>query len=162
MKSSLCGFKQFILEDMDPSPEKTRDAAMGGSPKDTEKKQDYFNALGDEEGIEWSDLTKILEDEPWVSAHFGLGKPNKETLYKLAAWQIVKGSMTPQGADIELKPQKGNRSYLHGNRLNKSKYQDRKRYHLDREELIKFLTTGWTPAVQQAGGDMGGSQPPMM
>ena len=65
MKFSLCGFKQFILEDMDPSPEKTRDAAMGGSPKDTEKKQDYFNALGDEEGIEWSDLTKILEDEPW-------------------------------------------------------------------------------------------------
>jgi hypothetical protein len=115
-------------------------------------KEDYIGALGDEEGIEWKDLTTIFEDEPWVSSHFGLGRPNKEVLYKLSAWEIVKGSLTPSGADIRLKPQKGNRSYLHGNRLNKSKYEDKKRYHLDRQELIKFLTTGWTPAVQAAGG----------
>jgi hypothetical protein len=162
MQSTLYGFKKFVFqEDMDPTPEKSRDVAMGGD--DHEKTQDYFGALGDEEGIEWQDLTKIMEDEPWVSSHFGLGQPNKEVLYKLSAWEIVKGSLTPHGADIRLKPQKGNRSYLHGNKLNKSKYEDTKRYHLDRKELIDFLTTGWTPAAQQAaGGGLPGGAPPMM
>jgi hypothetical protein len=164
MKFTLNGFKNFIYkEDMDDTPEKSRDIAMGSSGVDKNDKQDYFGSLGDEQGIAWKDLTTIFEDEPWVSSHFGLGQPNKEVMYKLAAWEIVKGSLTPNGADIRLKPQKGNRSYLQGNRLNKSKYEDNKRYHLDRPELIKFLTTGWTPAVQaaQAGG-MGGGMPGAM
>jgi hypothetical protein len=152
MQPTLLGFRKFVFgEDMDPSSEKSRDVAMGGQDESKPDTQDYFGALGDEENIQWSDLVSALEDEPWISAHFGLGQPNKEILYKLSPWEIVKGSLTPHGADIRLKPQKGNRSYLHGNRLNKSKYQDHKRYHLGRKELIKFLTTGWSPASQGAG-----------
>jgi len=112
-----------------------------------QKKADYLAALGDEEGIEWSNLVKILETEPWISSHFGLGSPNKEILYKLSAWEVVKGSLSPQGADIRLKPQTVGRSYLSGNKLNKSSYQDKKRYHLNRKELTSFLTTGWSPAL---------------
>ena len=151
-------FRKFI-EEMDPTPDKSRNIAMGAGDED-KGKMDYFGALGDEQGIEWKDLATIFEDEPWVSSHFGLGAPNKEVMYKLSAWEIVKGSLNPNGADIRLKPQKGNRSYLQGNKLNKSKYQDNNRYHLDRQELVKFLTTGWTPAIQSAGGDpMGGGMP---
>lgn len=160
MQYTLYGFRKFVLEDMDPTPDKSRNVAMGSGDEDKSKgKEDYFGALGDEQGIEWKDLTKIFEDEPWVSSHFGLGAPNREVLYKLASWEIVKGSLTPNGADIRLKPQKGNRSYLQGNRLNKSKYEDTNRYHLGRKELIKFLTTGWTPAVQGAAGGMPGADP---
>lgn len=115
-------------------------------------KADYFASLGDEEGIDWNNLVKVFEDEPWISAHFGAGKPGKEILYKLSPWEIVKGSLTPQGADIRLKPQKNNRSYLKGNRLNKSKYVDNKRYHLNRKELLNFLTTGWTPGTNTDQG----------
>lgn len=161
--NTLYGFKQFVFEDMDPSVEKDRAIAMGGG--DTSGgKEDYFGALGDEQGIEWQDLTQALENEPWISAHFKLG----DVQHKLSAWQIVKGSLTPNGADIQLKPQPGDRTYLKGNRLNKSRYEDKKRYHLSRQELIKFLTTGWTPAVQAAQGasadPMAGGMPsaPMM
>lgn len=145
---------------MDPTPDKSRNIAMGKSVKD-DSKMDYFGSLQDEQGIEWKDLATIFEDEPWVSSHFGLGVPNKEVMYKLSAWEIVKGSLTPNGADIRLKHQKGNRSYLQGNKLNKSKYQDNNRYHLGRQELVKFLTTGWTPSIQSAGGadPMGGGMP---
>jgi hypothetical protein len=163
MSNSL-RFKRW-LEDMDPTADKSRDVAMGGSTKDPNAgKEDYFSALGDEEGIEWEDLTQALENEPWISSHFKLGGMQ----HKLSPWQIVKGSLTPNGADIQLKPQRGDRTYLNGNRLNKSKYQDKNRYHLSRKELEQFLTTGWTPAVQAAqagGGDpmggMGGGMPPI-
>lgn len=159
--NNLFSFKRF-MEDMDPTAEKSRTSAMGQGDQDNNT-EDYFGALGDEEGMEWSDLTQVLESEPWVSAHFGIGAGNAQILHKLSAWQIVKGSLTPNGADIRLKPQKGDRSYLKGNRLNKSKYEDNKRYHLGRQELIKFLTTGWTPAVQAAQGSdpMGAGADPM-
>jgi hypothetical protein len=157
--SRLNGFKKFV-EEMDPTPEKQRTIAQGQGDQ-SGGKEDYFGALGDEQGIEWKDMTTIFEDEPWVSSHFGLGAPNRETMYKLAAWQIVPGSLTPNGADIRVKPQPHDRSYLQGNRLNKSKYQDKQRYHLSRQELVKFLTTGWTPAVQQAQGGMPGADPMM-
>jgi hypothetical protein len=153
--SKLSGFKQFI-EDMDPSQEKERDASMNKNASKDSEYQDYFSALGDEEGITWKNIVSIFEKEPWVSSHFGMGTEDKETLYKLSPWEIVKGSLTPNGADIRLKPQRDGRSYLPGNRLNKSKYQDNKRYHLDRKELLKFLTTGWTPAAQAA--DSGGGE----
>ena len=107
---------------------------------------DYLSALGDEGGIEWSDIVKVLENEPWVSSHFELG--NFGIKYKLSPWEIVKNTLTPKGADIRLKPQARSRSYLSGNMLNKSGHSDDNRYHLNRDELIKFLTTGWTPAVQ--------------
>jgi len=135
----LCSFRAFLEEEQ---PE----------PKTPSSKQDYFAALGDEEGIEWSDLVKTMEGEPWISSHFSLGAPDKEIMYKLSPWEIVKGSLTPNGADIRLKQQRGSRSYLQNNRLNKSSYEDKKRYHLNREELTKFLTTGWSPAVQAASG----------
>lgn len=146
----LYSFRAFLREEESPEPQ---------SPK----KQDYFSALGDEEGIEWNDLVKTLESEPWIASHFSLGSPDKEVLYKLSPWEIVKGSLSPNGADIRLKPQRGSRSYLQNNRLNKSSYEDKRRYHLNREELTKFLTTGWSPAVQAApgGGDpsLGGAPP---
>jgi hypothetical protein len=155
--SKLSGFKQFI-EDMDPSQEKERDASMNKNTSKDSKYQDYFSALGDEEGITWKNIVSIFEKEPWVSAHFGIGTEDKETLYKLSPWEIVKGSLTPNGADIRLKPQRDGRSYLPGNKLNKSNYKDNKRYHLDRKELLKFLTTGWTPAAQATPADSGGGQ----
>lgn len=142
----LSGFKIF-LEESDLQPEKA----------------DYLASLGDEEGLVWGNLVKALEAEPWVASHFGLGTPEKEILYKLSPWEIVKGSLTPEGADIRLKPQKNSRSYLSNNRLNKSSYEDKKRYHLNRKELVKFLTTGWTPAVQASAGgaSAGGGLPPI-
>jgi len=139
------GFKSFLEQEENES----------------KPKADFFASLGDEESIDWNNITKIFEKEPWISAHFGLGAPGKEILYKLSPWEIVKGSLTPQGADIRLKTQKGNRSYLSGNKLNKSDYVDNKRYHLNRPELLKFLTTGWTPGVQSAGGDAGMGGPPI-
>lgn len=157
----LSGFKNyFYLEDQMSSD---RDTAMGNSSggNDNSDKADYFSTLGDEQGIQWKDLVTTLESEPWVSAHFGLGKMDGKTMYKLAAWEIVKGSLTPNGADIRLKPQHGDRSYLPGHRLNKSSYKDDKRYHLNRQELIKFLTSGWSPAVQNQD-PMGGMTDPSM
>ena len=136
MVNTFAGFKSFV-EEMDPSAEKDRETA-----------------LGDEQGIPWDDLAKVFTGEPWISAHFGLGSPDKEMLYKLSPWEIVRGTLTPAGADIRLKPTRGTRSYLKGNKLYKGDYQDNKRYHLSRPELIKFLTTGWTPAVQAAAGGM--------
>jgi len=119
MYNSSFTFKQF-LEEMDPTPEKTRSG-------------------GDEDSN---------EGEPWVSTHFDLG----EKKYKRSAWKIVPGTLSKHGADIQLVPQKGDRSYLAGNMLNRSKHPDRMRYHLDRKDLTQFLTTGWTPAVQAASG----------
>lgn len=127
--------------------------------EEEEKKADFLSTLGDEEGIEWEDLVKALEAEPWLTSHFKLGKPG--ILYKLSPWEIVKGTLTPNGADIRLKPQHGSRSYLPGNRPYKSKYKDNKRYHLGREELMKFLTTGWTPAIQSQPSDMDASSIPV-
>ena len=150
MCKTLNGFKKFV-EDMDNTPEKSREIAMGQKDNPNKDTQGYFASLGDEQNIEWDDLTQALESEPWVSSHFNLGGMQ----HKLSAWQIVKGSLSPDGADIQLKPQRGDRSYLKGNRLNKSKYEDNNRYHLNREELEKFLTSGWQPALAaaQAGGD---------
>jgi hypothetical protein len=112
---------------------------------------DYFDGLGDEMGMEWDDIAQALESEPWISTQFNLGDGIG---YKRSAWQIVKGSLNQNGADIVLKPQKGDRSYLSGNRLNKGE-TDTKRYHLNRQQLIDFLTKGWTPAIQSASGGMG-------
>jgi hypothetical protein len=162
MKCSLRGFKRFVEMDMDPSPEKARDVAKGKGDEDSNcGKEDYLAALGDEEGMEWSDIVNALQSDPWISTHFALGKP--EVLYKKSAWRIVPGTLTPHGAAITLMPQKGDRSYLHGNRLNKSKYHDKNKYWLNRQELIAFLTKGWEPAVQQAqqGGGAGGGMPGM-
>jgi len=143
MGNTFSGFRSF-MEDMDPSPEKDREGSSGDEP------EDYFSALGDEDGMDWHDLVKALQAEPWISAHFPLGRPDQEVLYKLSPWQIVKGSMTKDGADIRLKPTRKARSYLQGNVANKSGYQDGRRYHVSREELANMLTAGWGPAVQAA------------
>lgn len=117
--------------------------------------QDYFSAVGEELGINSEDLFSALEKQPWLTAHFPLGKLNKEVLYKMASWEIVPGTLTPNGADIRLKPTSNTRSYLKGNQLNKSPNSDEQRYHLNRDQLIKFMTTGWTPASSNPGSPGG-------
>lgn len=154
MRITLAGFKRFF-EDMD----KTRDKELkDANPDDDGANQDYWNALGDEFGIEWSHLAKALSADPWVSSHFLLGKPGKEIAYKLSAWEIVPGSITPTGAAIRLRQYRGNRNYLKGNKLNKGE-PDENVYYLNRKQLIEFLTTGWTPAAQGAQGGAGAAAP---
>lgn len=144
----LFGFRQFI-EEMDPTPDKTRDDALGGSGSTHDEKEDYFGVLQDEEGLTWKHIKDIFEGEPWVSAHFGIKNNRGQLLHKLSAWKIVKGTLTPHGADIELKPGKHNKSYLKSDgQVSRTNYEDTKRYHLNRKELMNFLTTGWTPAIQ--------------
>jgi hypothetical protein len=157
MRTNLSGFRKFV-EDMDQSVEKK----MGGNKDSSDNtKMDYFGGLGDEMGMEWKDIVQSLEREPWVSAHFGLGSPKHELMYKKSAWKIVPGSMSANGADIMLVPNRGDRSYLKGGKmLNKGK-PDTKTYHISREQLIKFLTGGWQPAVDaaQGGGAAAGGMP---
>ena len=104
MSKSLAGFKKFF-EEMDPSPEKSM--SSGG-----DKKQDYWDSLEDEGGLSLPDIKTALTSEPWVSSHFPLGKKGKEIQYKLQPWKIVKGSMSPSGADIKLVHNDHERSYL--------------------------------------------------
>jgi len=158
MKYLLAGFKHFF-EEMDLDPQKKIEKGEGEDQTDPQS-QDYFSALGDEFGIEWKDVAKMISVQPWVSSHFSVGKPDKEILYKLSAWEVVPGTLTPDGADIRLKPQKNDRSYLKGNKLNKG-MPDTQRYRLNRKDLIQFLTTGWSPAVQGAAAGGAGAAPPM-
>ncbi len=152
MPHTFAGFRSF-LEEMDPSPEKAREDSDSSS-EGSEGSEDFFAALGDEQGMNWGDISKVFTGEPWISTHFSLGSPDREVLYKMSPWEIVKGTLSPNGADIRLKPMRAGRSYLKGNRLNKSDYFDDRRYHLNRAELLDFLTKGWTPAVQAAQGAM--------
>lgn len=109
-----------------------------------ENSPDYIqNGLGDELGMTWDQIVKVMEKEPWVASGISLGNRS----YKLGAWEIVPGSLTPYGADIRLKNK--TRSYLSDKKLDKSDI-DNSVYHLNREELIKFLTQGWQPAVASA------------
>lgn len=142
MGNSLAGFKKFF-EEMDPSPEK--------SMSSRDKKQDYWDSLEDEEKMSFDDLKTAFTAEPYVSSHFPLGNVK----YKLQPWKIMKGSMSPHGADIRLMHGHYDKSYLPGNRLNKSDYKDTKRYFVKRKDLQDFQTGGWTPAVQAAGGGAG-------
>lgn len=147
-------FKNF-LEEMDPSLEKK----MGNSSTEKDKPIDFFAALGDEAGIEWRVLKKILVSEPWVSTHFTLGSP--EINYKTSPWEIVKGSLTPYGGYIRLKKVPGLRSYLKGRRLNKSDWFDDRKYFLTRKELIDFFNHDHT-YVGEFGQGAGGAPPMMM
>lgn len=158
MGTTLFGFKKYLIaEEMDPSVDKTIGNSMPDKKEDAPKYRDYFQSLADEHGIEWKNLVKIFENEPWISAHFALGKPGKEIMYKLSAWEIVPNTLSTRGCMIRLKPQANNRAYLKGQKLLKGDYQDKNSYFLNREQLLKFLTTGWTPAASgQAGGGMGG------
>jgi len=150
----LNGFRNFF-EDMDETPDKTRDKALGADKKHTEK-QDYLDALQGEEGITWKDLATILQTEPWVTSHFDIN----DQLHKLSSWEIVKGSLTQHGADIRLKPGKHDKSYKKGKKsIEQAKYPDTTRYHLNRKQLIKFLTSGWMPAVQQSQSGSPGIMP---
>lgn len=115
-------------------------------------KADYFDGLEDELGMDWKDIVTSLQGDPWVSSHFSLGGDGVK--YKLASWEVVPGTMSKEGgADIRLKS--APKSYLKGNILNKGSL-DEKRYHLSREQLIQFLTSGWTPAQQPAPASVPG------
>jgi hypothetical protein len=107
-----------------------------------ENKPDYLQTgLGTELEMDWDDIVKALEKETWFTANMPLGGLN----YKLGKWKIVKGTLSPEGCNIVAKDNK--RSYVDG-RLNKSKEQDGEIYHLNRQQLIDFLTQGWN----QTGG----------
>lgn len=68
MKYLLTGFKHFF-EEMDLDPQKQVEKGEGETESDPQS-QDYFSALGDEFGIEWKDVVKMILAQPWVSSHF--------------------------------------------------------------------------------------------
>jgi len=149
MINCLAGFKKFF-EDMDPSMDKNVDGAQGKSSEKSEP-QGYLASLGDEDGLTWDQIASALKSEPWISTHFQLG----QNWYKRSAWMIK--DMTPNGgAVIVLKPQKNDRKYLAGNRLDKTDYEDRNEYFISRKELENWLTKGWEPAAQSAAGAAAG------
>ena len=107
-----------------------------------ENKPDILQTgYGTELEMDWDDIVKTLENETWFTANMSLGGLD----YKIGKWKIVPGSLSPEGCSIIAKDNK--RSYVDG-RLNKSKEQDEGVYHLNREQLISFLTQGWN----QSGG----------
>lgn len=155
MSSQNLNFRRFV-EEMDL----TMDKKVGNSnPSRDDEPIDFFSALADEAGIEWSVLKKILQSEPWVSTHFSLGPDNFS--YKVNPWEIVKGSLTPQGAYIRLKKIPGSRIYLKGRRLNKSCYFDDSMYFLTRKQLIDFFNQDQT-YVSSWQNQGGGITPPSM
>lgn len=176
MKANLSGFKRFV-EEMDPSMDKKMGSEDGGAPEGGEN-MDFFGGLGDEMGMEWKDIISAFAKTnggtgvpPNANAHFFIGKPEHEKAYKTGSWRIVPGSMTPNGADIMLIPQKKQRVYQKGKdgqmMLDKSKQPDTKRYHLNRQQLQDFLFGDWAKAAQQGGaggappGGAPGGAPPM-
>ena len=112
-----------------------------------ENKPDYLQSgLGVELGMDWSDIVKVLEKEQWITPNLPLGN----SFYKLGKWEIIPGTLSPYGADIRVK--KGmERAFLKGNRLDKTD-GDKETYHLNRKQLINFLTTGWTPQSNSSSG----------
>lgn len=145
-------FKTFF-EEMDQDIKKmSGDEAIGDDPVGN----DFIDTLEDEFGINWKNMSDTLTSEPWISTHFKLGDINKEMSYKISSWEIDKDSITPGGAYIRLNPTKGMRAHLKNGDINKSE-PDRKKYYLNRDELINFLTTAWVPPEAPPGGDMGGS-----
>jgi len=150
MNYLFTNFRRFF-EEIDTSIEKMSNP--DGSD-DTPTGSDYFDTLEDEFGINWKSLKKVFSSEPWISSHFLLGKPNKEVAYKISAWEVDPETITEKGALIRMKPVSGgDRTYLKGGILTKT--QDDNYYYLSKDELVKFLTTGWTPPAAPAG-DMGG------
>jgi len=148
MRYLLGGFRRFV-EEMDPSAEKT-----AGEPNDS-KSNDYFDTIEDEFGIKWKSLKDIIASEPYVSTHFMLGKSDNKIAYKASTWEIDPDSITEHGAYIRIKPFKGMRTYLKGNKIN-TDVPDTNKYYVTREELLKLLTTAWVPPAPPPGGDMGG------
>jgi|694.fasta_scaffold00059_158 hypothetical protein len=142
-------FKRFF-EEIDQTLEKRSETDIASEDP---AGSNYFDTLEDEFGIDWKSLKSIFSSEPWISSHFVLGSPNKEVAYKMSAWEIVPDSITEKGAAIRIKPTKGgNRSYLKDGILKKDS-PDQNMYYLSKNDLIKFLTTGWTPPAAPAGGD---------
>jgi hypothetical protein len=118
------------------------------------EKADYFSVLDNELGIDPEIRKKIMQSEPVINTNLQIGNFK----YKLADWEVV--SSDDQGATIKLRNSGINsRTYNKDNSRYNGK-NDGKMYRLNKEEFIKFLTSGWTPALQQAaGGDMGMGDP---
>lgn len=49
--------------------------------------------------MEWEDIVKVLEKEPWVTSNLSLGSSS----YKTGVWEIVPGTLGPYGANIRMK-----------------------------------------------------------
>lgn len=150
MSYLLFGFRRFV-EEMDASAEKRADS---GEVPDEPVGNDYIDALEDEFGISWSDLSNILQTEPYVSSHFMLGSPDKEMTYKISAWEVVPGTLTPKGAYIRIKPSKGMRYFTKDGSLGRFA-PDQDQYYVTRDELVKFLTTAWVPSAPAGDAGMG-------
>lgn len=99
-------------------------------------KEDYFKGLEDELDINWEDIVKIYEDEPWMLSQISLGKD----LFKTGSLNIVPGTLNKDGADVILKSR---RSYFGGKKV--SNTLPDKVYHLNRQQLLNLLTRGWIP-----------------
>lgn len=100
--------------------------------------EDYFHGLEDELNINWEDIVKVYENEPWVLTNINLGKE----IFKAGDFQIVPGTLTKDGADVIIKSK--TRSYLPGKRVANDTL-NKKVYRLNREQLLKMLTRGWMP-----------------
>jgi hypothetical protein len=138
MRNLLLGFRKYIFsEEMNPSMDKQ----IGNSEKNDSEMADYFSSIADELGVNWSTMKKIFQEQPYVLSHFQLGKGNP--FHKLSPWEIVPGSLTPNGAFIRLKAMPNDRAYLKDRILDKSGYQDKNKYYVSRKELMNMLSTGW-------------------
>jgi hypothetical protein len=146
MLRNIINFKTFFLNEEEAEKSKV----------------DYFTTLQDELGISSETLSKIFQNDVFVNTHFQIGNP--ELLYKLQSWEIVPDSLNDGGCSITLKKGVTDKIYSPNGKLDKNPL-DGKKYFLTRENLLKFLTTAWTPAAppadQGAGGmEMGGGEMP--
>ena len=146
MLRNIINFKTFFLNEEEAEKSKV----------------DYFTTLEDELGIDSGTLQNIFQNDVFVNTHFEIGNP--QVMYKLQSWEIVPNSLNDKGCLITLKKGTTDKSYLPSGKPNKNPL-DGKKYYLSREDLLKFLTTAWTPAAppadQGAGGmEMGGGEMP--
>lgn len=124
-----------------------------------EEKVDYFTTLEDELGVDQGTIKDIFQKDVFINSHFSFGDP--KIMYKMQSWEIVPGSLNDKGCLVRLKKGITDKSYLPSGKKNKAAL-DTKEYYLDREELLKFLTTAWSPP-QQASTDQGAFEmPPTM
>lgn len=110
-----------------------------------ESKVDYLTTLEDELGISAGDLKKIFQKDVFVNTHFAFGNP--DIMYKLQSWEIVPGSLNDKGCLVRVKKGITDRSYLPSGKNNQAKL-DTKEYYLNRDDLLKFITTPWSPPQQ--------------
>lgn len=139
MRDNIFSFKKFLNEE--------------------ENKVDYFTTLADEFGVSQETLRDLFQNDVFVNSHFSYGDP--KILYKMQSWEIVPGSLNEKGCLIRLKKGITDKSYLPNGKDNKSNLNT-KEYYIGRDDLLKFLTTAWTPAPAPTDQSAAGGMPPEM